>query len=238
MPTIQFEENGRFVTINNVRNFRYQTTEDYVEQWELRRYDLDGIRSVDFMLEILPAVPGMAHTLLTFGFEDGEHVGISVEVRKEEGEIFSPIAGLFRRYELMYLIGDERDLIGLRANIREDRVFLYPLRGEPQQVKELFVAMLKRAEKLRREPEFYNTITSTCTTNLVSHFEQLRREPLDFELRILLPADSDELAWELGLIDFDGTLEEAQRRFLINGRTKMLDDGKAWSRQIRQATKE
>ena len=179
----------------------------------------------------------MAHTLLTFGFEDGEHVGISVEVRKEEGEIFSPIAGLFRRYELMYLIGDERDLIGLRANIRKDPVFVYPLRGEPQQVKELFVAMLRRVNKLRRKPEFYNTITSTCTTNLVSHFEQLRKEPLDFELRILLPADSDELAWEIGLIDFDGTMEEAQRRFLINDRTKMLDDGKAWSRQIRQTGK-
>lgn len=233
-PRVHFGDDGRRVEVENVRFATYRTTEDYDVAWETRTYDLDRIRTVDFLVEPFEEWRGPAHTLLTFGFEGGEHVAISAEIRKEKGESFSPLRGLLRHYEIFYVVGDERDLIGLRANVRKDPVYLFPMRATPEQVRKLFVSMLHRADRLGRRPEFYNTLTTTCTTSIVRHVNELRDEPIRWwDPRVLFPGYSDDLAYELGLIDFDGSLEEARRRFLINGRSAFGADGKAWSRQIR-----
>jgi hypothetical protein len=233
-PAVRFSADGRRVEVQNVRFATYRTAADYDVAWETRTYDLDRIRTVDFLVEPFEEWRGPAHTLLTFGFEDGEHVAVSAEIRKEKGESFSPLDGLFRHYEVAYVVGDERDLIGLRANVRRDPVYLFPIRATPEQVRELFISMLKRADGLGRRPEFYNTLTTTCTTSIVQHVNELRDEPISWwDPRVLFPGYSDELAYELGLIAFDGTLEEARRRFLINDRSAFGADGKAWSRQIR-----
>ena len=94
--------------------------------------------------------------------------------------------------------------------------------------------MLDRANELREQPEFYNTLINTCTTNIVRHLEHLADEDLPLDLRILFPGYADRLAFEIGLIDLDGNLEQARERFQINARSSFIDDGRAWSRQIRQ----
>lgn len=234
LPVAVFD--GNTVTIRNVRHATYRTEDDYVVDWLDMRFDLNEIRSVDFVVEPFSAWQGLAHTLLTFGFADGRHIAISVEVRREKHESFSAIRGLYRQFEVMYVIGDERDVIGLRANIRKDPVYLFPIRATQQQVRSLFVAMLNRANKLASEPEFYNTLTNTCTTNIVRHFEDLMDRNLPFDPRVVLPGYSDELADELELIDFDGDLDGARQRFHINGRSAFTDDDSDWSHRIRKTT--
>ena len=232
MPLASF--NGDVVTIENLRHATYRSVEDYDVRWYRQRYDLSAIERVDFVVEPFASWRGPAHTLLTFGFADGEYVAVSVEIRKEEGESFSPLKGLFKQYELMYVIGDERDLIGLRVNTRKNPVYLYPIRATEGQVRALFVAMLERVNQLAERPEFYNTLTNTCTTNIVWHLEDLTDENLPVDLRVLLPGYSDALAFELGLVDFQGSLEEARRRFRIPRCVTQGADGRAWSRQIRR----
>lgn len=232
MPVVSFDENE--VTLENIRHATYRTTDDYDLRWITKTYDLDQITRMDFMIETLTSW-GVAHTLMTFGFADGEYVAISVEVRKEVGESFSPLKGLFKQYELMYVIADERDVIGLRANVRKDPVYLYPVKATPEQVRAMFVSMVKRAHQLGERPEFYNTLNSTCTTNIVRHMEALTQEDLPFDTRVLLPGYSDELAFELDLIDTELSLEDARARFLINDRSAFgTADSRAWSEQIRQ----
>lgn len=228
------------VTIENVRFFNFRSADDFDVRWETRAYDLDAIRTVDFIIEPFSSWKGLAHTFLTFGFADGEYVAISVEIRKEQGESFSPVRGLFRNYELAYVIGDERDLIGLRANIRHDPVMLFPIRASPPQVRALFVSMLERANGLRSRPEFYHSVFNTCTTNLMHHVNELRRQKLGLGWRTIFPGYADALAMQLNLLDFDGTLEEARRRFLINDRAAFDDaiDGREWSRRIRAVREE
>jgi hypothetical protein len=175
----------------------------------------------------------LAHVFVTFAFRDGEHLAISVEIRKAQGETYSPLYGMFHRYELMYVIGDESDLIGLRANIRQHPVYLYPVKATRAQVRQLFVSMLARAERLRTTPEFYHTLANACGSNLLWHVNEVRQAPIRWDWRVLLPGFSDELAFDLGLIDFDGPLTEARERFSIEGRTLPWTTGKAWSQQIR-----
>lgn len=225
--------NGDKVSIKNVRNFEYRTTTDYTPRYYNKTYDLSKISSVDFMVEPFSGYQGAAHTLLTFGFDNGDHVAISVEIRKEKGESFSAVKGLLRQYELMYVIADEHDVIGLRANYRHDEVYLYPMKASKEQVRSLFLDMLARAQKLQDKPEMYNTLTSTCTTNIVAHVNKLVPDRVPFDISVLFPANSDKYAYDLGLIDTTLSFEEARKEFHINEQAKKYAGSPLFSKMIR-----
>jgi hypothetical protein len=206
---------GERVTIRNVRNFQYRSETEWVPRYDLRTYELSKLDSAWFGVERFEGHSGVAHTFLSFGFGD-EYVAISVEIRKEKGEVYSPLKGLLRRYELMYVIGDERDVIGLRTNYRKDEVCLYPIRTSREKMRRVFVDMLERANDLAAHPEFYNTLTSTCTTNIVRHVNTISPRRVPVSLDVVLPARSDRLAWNLGLLDTDLPLAAARRAFRID----------------------
>jgi hypothetical protein len=176
---------------------------------------------------------GPAHTFVTFGFDDGQYLGVSVEIRKEVGESFSPWRGVARGYELTYVVGDERDLIGLRANFRHDSVYLYRTTATPAKAREMFVSMLRRANKLAAEPEFYNTLTSTCTTNIVRHVNEIAPKRVPFSFKTLLPAYADELAYKVGLLDTTVPFDSLRARAKINARAAAAADSPDFSRLIR-----
>lgn len=227
--------NGGQVSIKNIRNFTYRTKDDYTPGYYDKTFDLAKLKNVYYVVEPFSGHgAGAAHTLLSFEFEPGNFVAISVEIRKEIGETFSPWKGLLKQYELMYVIGDERDLIKLRSNYRHDQVYLYPMAGSIEKKQALFLDMLARAQKLQAKPEFYNTIFSTCTTNLVAHLNKISPNRVPFSFKVLMPAYSDELAYDLGLIDTDLTFFEAQQKYLINDRALKYADNPNWSVRIRQ----
>lgn len=207
--------NGDKVTIDKVRNFTYRTTDDYTAAYEQRTYDLAKLDSVWFVVEHFGDAPAIAHTFLSFGF-GGEYVAISVEIRKERGEVYSPLKGLLRQYELMYVVADERDVIGLRTNFRRDPVFLYPVKTTREQMRKMFVEMLTRANRLAIEPEFYNSLTNNCTSNIVAHVNTLAPHRIPFSYKTIFPAYSDRLAYELGLIPTDRTFDKVQAAHRID----------------------
>jgi hypothetical protein len=227
------EIEGDEVRISNVRNALYRSTTDYDVRWEQRRYDLRQLESVWFMVEPFSDWRGPAHTLLSFGFSDGQYLAVSVEIRKEQGESFSPLKGLLRQYELTYIIGDERDLIGLRANHRRDEVFLYPVRTTLAGRRALLVSMLERANAVAAQPEFYNTLSNTCTTNIVEHIEEIVPGRIPFSYKTLLPGYSDELAFDLGLIDTALPRESFRAAHRINDLALEHADSAGFSAGIR-----
>lgn len=221
------------VDITNIRNINYRSTTDYDVQYYDKTFDLSKLESVWYMVEPFAGF-GAAHTLVSFGFRGGDYVAISAEIRKEKGEIFSPLKGLLRQYELVYVIADERDVIKLRSNYRNDDVFLYPIKTTPENMRKLFISMLERANKLATEPEFYNTLTSTCTTNIVSHVNDIAPDRIPFSFKVLLPAYSDELAHEIGLIDNTLPLEQLRETYRINERAEKYADDPNFSQRIRE----
>jgi hypothetical protein len=222
---------GERVTIVNLRNFSYKSTSEYAARYETRSYDLRRLDSAWFIVERFGDAPAIAHTFLSFGFGD-EYVAISVETRRERGETYSPLKGLLRQYELMYVIGDERDLIGLRTNFRRDRVYLYPVRAAPEKLRQLFVGMLERSNQLAGAPEFYNTLTNNCTTNIVRHVNAIAPR-IRFSFKKLLPTYSDSLAYDLGLIPTDRPFKAVQAAHRIDPLAQRRDIGPEFSRLIR-----
>jgi hypothetical protein len=229
------EISGNTVAISNIRNITYRTTSDYDVHYYDKTFDLDKLESVWYVVEPFSGHgAGAAHTFLSFGFEGGDYVAISVEIRKEEGESFSPTKGILRQYEIVYVIADERDVIKLRSNYRKDEVFLYPVNTTKEHMQKLFVSMLERANKLASEPEFYNTLVNTCTTNIVRHVNELVPGRIPFSYKVLMPAYSDELARELGLIDNTLSVEELRSRYRINDRALRFADDPLFSQKIRE----
>ena len=224
---------GDRVTLANVRNFSYRSTSDFEPRWEDRNYDLARVESLWFVVEPFSGFPGAAHTFLSFGFEGGEYLAVSAEIRKERGESFSPWKGLYRNYELMYVFGDERDLVRLRTEHRKDTVYVYPVRASREQVRATFLDVLQRANALVARPEFYNTATNTCTTNIVHHANRIQAGLVPLSWRMWLPGHSDALALQLGLIDFEGNLEQARARFRVNERAALAADAEDFSVRIR-----
>lgn len=242
LPTADFR--GDSVRIRNVRNTRYESVDVYEPRYEDREYDLRRLIRAWFVVEPFSDFGGAAHTFLSFEFEpppspdsgaaEPDFVAVSVEIRKEQGEGFSPLRGLFKQYEVMYVVADEHDAIGLRANHRRDDVYLYPIAAPPERVRALFVSMLETANRLAEEPRFYNTLTNTCTTNIVRHVNALTPGRIPWSPRVLLPGYSDRLAYDLGLIDTDLPFEAIRARFRINEQAAAWSGRDGFSLGIRQ----
>jgi hypothetical protein len=231
MPRARFD--GSHVRIDNVRNFRWGPGAHVRPAWDARAYDLDALSSVWYVLTPFSSDRrGPAHAFVSFGFDDGTHVAISVEARREEGEQYSIVRGVLKRFEIMYVVGDERDLIHLRV-LRGDDVYVYPMRASREQVRTLFIDMLARTNDLYEGPEFYGTLRNNCTTNLLAHVNSIAGEPIRYSRRILLPGYSDEIAHERGLIDTDLSLAAARERFLINDRALRAAGRADYSQLIR-----
>ncbi|WP_158278577.1 DUF4105 domain-containing protein [Rhodohalobacter mucosus] len=223
------------VTIRNIRNSRYRSPDDYVVSHYDRTVSLGDLVSLDYMVEKLEGFPGFAHTLLSFGFADSTYIAISVEIRKELGESYHPLSGMMREYELMYVIADERDVINLRANYRGNTVYLYPIEIGRASLTNLFLSMLERANGLRENPEFYHTLTSTCTTNLARAASETTEERFwMYHPQILLPGFSDRLLLKRSLIQTGLTdIDDVREAFMINAQAESHRDSEGFSLGIR-----
>ena len=229
------EVRGDSVFIHNVRNAAHFTRDSSVVRWEERAYDLRELETAWFaVVPFQGERRGLAHTFVSFGFRNGEFLAVSVEIRRERGETYSPVRGLLKRYEIIYVVADERDVVRLRSNVRRDDVYLYPARADRAKLRAMLEDMLARANELHRRPEFYNTLTNNCTSNIVRHVNRIspRRVPA-LSTKTLLPGYSDQLAYELGLIDTDLPFPQARERFRINDRALRADAAPDFSQRIR-----
>ena len=211
----QMQRSGSQIKIKNIRNNEYVTEKDFVIRHYDREFELDQIQSVDFIVVPFNDAPLLAHTMLSFGLSDQSQLVVSVEVRTEKGEDYSPILGLGRQYELAYVVADERDVIRLRTHHRDAKVYVYPTKATPEKAQQLFVDMMQRANKLVDKPEFYDTIRNNCTTNIVRHINQMGFH-VPFNLQVLFPGNSDKYAYRLGLLDQSVPFEVLKQKSLIN----------------------
>ena len=239
MSEISFSWN--LIDIKNIRNFKYNSEEDYVIWYYDNSYNLNEIESVYYIIEPFSDYDWPAHTMLSFWFENGKYLVVSAEIRKEKWESFWPILWILNQYEMVYVIWDENDLIKLRTNYRKDDVFMYPIKTSKENMKNLFLSALLRADKLNNYPEFYNTITNTCTTSILEHVNPLRidnwKDVINWSKQIFLPSHSDQIAYDLWFIDTELSLEEAREYYKINELAEEFWDDENFSKLIRKVIK-
>jgi hypothetical protein len=225
-------QDGDLVTLHNVRNFDYRTEQDFVPRYDDRTFDLRKLDAVD-LLAVYWEGDAIAHIMVSFGFA-GDHVAFSIETRKEKGETYSSIAGFFKRYELIYVVGDERDLIRVRTDYRrpEELVYLYRTRARPDNARRLFLEYVDKINQLKDRPEFYNTLTTNCTTDMWYLVRALTGQlPLDW--RVLLSGYFPEYVYDLGSLDTSMPFAELRARSLINDKAHAADQAPDFSARIR-----
>lgn len=226
------EIEGNRVTIHNIRNCDYRTETDFDVRHYDKVFDLEKIRSADLFM-VYWGSPNMAHTMVSFGFEGGDYVCFSIETRKEKGEGYSAVKGLFRQFELIYIVADERDVVRLRTNYRQgEDAYLFRLNATPAQVRQFFLDYLRQLNSLWKQPRWYNAVRHNCTTSIRMQRAAADRAPWDW--RMLVNGYGDELLYERGTIPTNLPLAELKARGHINARARAADKAADFSRRIRQ----
>jgi len=222
---------GDRVTIRNVRNFHYRSVSDYDERWEERRYDLSQLLGADLYLCSWGS-PWIAHTILSWEFAGGEHLAVSIETRKEGHESYSALRGFFRQFELYYVVADERDVVRLRTNFRDDSCRLYRLTNPPEQARAVLLDYLAEINRLAETPRWYNAASHNCTTTIRWHARHVGAgNPWDW--RILVNGRIDELGYERGTVDRSLPFSELRAVSGVDERALAAGDAADFSARIR-----
>jgi len=227
---------GDRISIRNVRNFIYRSEFDYDEHWEERTYDLSKLEGVDIFL-IYWGSPWIAHTIMSWVFEDGPPLAISIETRKEVGEEYSAVRGFFRQFEIYYVVADELDVIRLRTHYRGEEVYLYRLLASPELARDVLLDYLEEINQLAMRPRWYNAIRYNCTTAIRLHIKSVARGS-PFDWRILLNGRIDELAYQRGNIDTSMPFGELKQKSEITQRAKAVERDSDFSTMIRDGLPE
>lgn len=231
MPRVSID--GDRVRIAGVRNFAYRGTYDFTPRYEEREVSLSALTSIDFFVSYWTPGP-VGHTFLSFNFTNAPPLCISIETRPEVGEGFSPIASLFKQFELIYVVGDERDLVRVRTNYRHDDVYMYHLRTSPESARRLFLVYLDRINELYDRPEFYHLLSNSCTINIV-RYARAAGKVSGVDMRHYLNGLIDSYLYSIGAVDTTLPFRELRRRSLINDAAQAADDDPDFSQRIRAA---
>ena len=229
LPTAEIS--GDRLTVHNVRNFEYRSDTDSTPRWETRTYDLTKLQGLDLFLSYW-GPRAIAHTVLSWQFEDSEPLAISIETRKEKGEEYSALRGFFRQFELYYVVADERDLIRLRTNFRGEDVYLYRLRTPPARARALLLGYLAKVNRLAKEPDWYNAFTHNCTTTIFLHVRDLGI-PFSWNWKMFLNGYLDEALYEQGVINRSLPFDRLRERSAIASAARTIKSPAEFSKSIR-----
>jgi hypothetical protein len=226
--------NGDLVTIRGVRNFDYRSDSDFTPRWEDRTYDLRKLDSVD-IIAVYWAGKAVAHLMVSFGFQDQDYLAVSIETRKEKGKSYSTLAGFFRRYELYYVVADERDVIRVRTTYRQPQedVYIYRTRVPQINIRRSFLDYIQAMNDMRVHPRFYNTLTTNCTTSILMH-TRMNPESPPMSWKLLLSGYVPNYLYDLGRIDTAKPFAELEKLCRVNERAHAADKDASFSQRLRQ----
>ena len=224
---------GERVTVHNIRNFDYHTETDFTPAYYDSIFDLRRLDRVDLVSAYWMG-PAIAHIFISFGFGD-DHLTISIEARKDRTRPYGTVPGFFQQYELVYVVADERDAIRVRTNYRKDPpedVYLFRLTAPIENGRRIFLDYMRDINELREHPRFYNTLTTNCTTMILTH-AAVNPGHLPYSWKILLSGYAPEYAYEQGRMDQSLPFDELMRRSHINAAARAADQAPDFSRKIR-----
>jgi hypothetical protein len=230
MPRVTVD--GDRVRIRDVRNFDYRSVDDFTPRYEEREVSLSHLTGVDFYVSYWMPGP-IGHTFVSFVFDNAPPLSISIEARPEAGEGYSPIASLFKQFELIYVVGDERDIVRVRTNYRNEEVYLYHVVSDRESVRQLFQVYLARINELADRSEFYHLLSNSCTVNIVRYAQAVAGGGR-FDIRHYLNGLFDAYLYDLRALDTTLPFEELRSRSRINEAAVAAGDAADFPERIRK----
>ncbi len=222
---------GDKLVVQNIRNFHYRSDTNFDTKYYDKTYDLEKLQSVDLFLSYW-GTTAIAHTIMSFGFADGSYLPISIETRKEVGEEYSAVKGFFKLFELIYIVADERDVIGVRVKHRAEDVYLYRLKITPLQARKMLLHYVESIDRLERKPKFYNALTTNCTTSILPHIRAFG--PLQLHWSLLANGYLDRWRYDQGIWGHEIPFEEFRKRSKVNEKVLQAYDDPNFSSLIRE----
>lgn len=229
LPTAVID--GNTLTVRNIRNCDYRSEKDYTVSYYDKTFDLSQLQGADLYI-IYWGSPLIAHTIMSFCFQNNQYLCISIETRKEAGEDYSAIKGFFKQYELFYVVGDERDLIRLRTNYRKETVYLYRLAAKSDLVRQVLLDYLRTVNQLNDRPEWYNALTQNCTTAARGHTAPYAHGKMSW--KIIANGYLDTLLYERRAIDTSMPFEQIKAASCINEKALKAGESPDFSVLIRE----
>lgn len=231
LPYASVQDN--LVTVHNIRNLTYRTETDFDVHYYDKTVDINKLDSVD-MIAVYWMGDAIAHIMMSFGFQGKDFIAFSIETRKEKREGYSTIKGFFKQYELIYIAGDERDLIRVRTDYRnpQEDVYLYRIKVNHERAQKLFMEYVREINSMKKKPVWYNTLTTNCTTNIVMHIKTFS-DRIRYNWKILLSGYTPLYAYGLGALDTRLPFTELRKASYINPKAHVIGNDPEFSKKIR-----
>ena len=234
------------VLIKNIRNCSYRSENDLDLHYYDKSFDLGKIKSIDLIIQPFKKLSLIAHIFLSFGFEKGDYISVSVEARRIKKKVkplsgilqklngpYIVMAGFFKTFELIYILADEGDIMRLRPLHHKDSVYIYPLKIKKSKIKKIFLDILKRVNRIERKSEFYNTLTNSCVTNIFKHIKEAGETEIPRSWKFFVPSKIDKLLYDIKLIKTKLPFDAFKEKHRINDRAEKYQDEADYSAKIR-----
>ncbi|HIF15894.1 MAG TPA: DUF4105 domain-containing protein [Candidatus Poseidoniales archaeon] len=225
---------GDNFTIQNVRDFTWRSSRDHDISWIEKKVNTNEIKDVWFIIDHFHKIRGLAHTMLSFEFNDGQVLTFSFETRREIGDKYHPWDGMWRAFELYLLVATERDALHLRTNVRSHKVHMYRVNAPEGKPKALFEQLCNRINQLLERPEWYHTLSASCSTTIISQVNTITPGRIPKTWRALLPGHAARAAFKYGLIEDWGGYEKTLKISRIDEYARSWNGDGDFSEHIRE----
>lgn len=215
---------GNDLEVRNVRIFDWTGPDQARPAWEDRLYSLSDLRALDLFVSTW-GNDDIAHTMLSFVFGSGPPLVLSLEIRKEEHEAYSPIAGFFKTYEFYLIAADEADILRVRTNFRGETVRRYRIDVKSENAAKLLAEYVALSQDLDAAPRFYHTVWTNCTTAIYAMLRRISPSDFPYDFRVLISGRVPEYLYERGFIDRSQPFDEVRRRADVTMRAKLSGAG-------------
>ena len=174
------------------------------KDWVTREYDLDDVRGIWFFFS--PFRPGddLGHTFVTFELvRNGrpDFLTLSIEARREVGEVYSPLRGAFGAYELAFVWSTEKDIFTNTAIALNRDLEMYKVNVSAEHASQILKAFVERSNQLAGKPELYNTLESNCASELALVINRLFGEKIPRHRSFRRTGEAAEYLHSLGYIE-------------------------------------
>jgi len=227
------EKNENLIKFHNIRNFKFKSENDFKFNYYDKEFNINEIKTVDLVFQPFKKIPLGAHVFLSFGFDDGSYVSISIEARRKEKVKFSPFKGLLNNFELIYIVADEKDIMKFRPLYLKDKVYILPLKIRKRKIQKLFIDICNKINQIKEKPEFYNTFKNSCSTLVLKHLYNNGIIKKDKAWSALFPVFLDRWAHKSGLLKGTSSLSRIKDKHYINDKVKEFEEDENFSQKIR-----
>jgi len=201
---VELQELG-LVRLTDIRDWNY--TQDSVVSRQYFDASFDPQHIVDMWLyeQELDDAGFIAHTFVVFDFgEDygpARFIGLSVETRREEGEEYSLIGGMFRSFEVTHIWATEADLVTRRVEYLDYPLTRYRLEIPAEYRARIFTKFARETGDLATIPRWYNTVTNNCTSSLIRYVNESEPNAIPLHYSYVFTGKTDDHLAALGYLD-------------------------------------